>query len=67
MSDRILTVGGTVDEAAAYYTLFERACQVQLLVENTGLEKIVVSDKEAEYTQQSAIDPVRHFRHLIAY
>jgi hypothetical protein len=55
---RLLTVGGTVDEAAAYYTLFERACQVQLLVESTGLEKVIVDDQEAEYTQKAAIDPV---------
>lgn len=53
----ILTVGSTVDEAAALYTLFERACQVQILVESTGLEKLIVSDKEAEYTQKAAIDP----------
>jgi ribulose-5-phosphate 4-epimerase/fuculose-1-phosphate aldolase len=55
---RLLTVGSTVDEAAALYTLFERACQVQLLVESTGLEKIHVSDQEAEYTRKAAIDPV---------
>ncbi|KAG9786110.1 class II aldolase, partial [Aureobasidium melanogenum] len=53
----ILTVGGTVDEAAAYYTLFERACQIQLLIESTGLEKVIISDKEAEYTQKAGIDP----------
>ncbi|KAF7561390.1 hypothetical protein G7046_g2754 [Stylonectria norvegica] len=53
----ILTVGGTVDEAAAYYTLFERACQVQILVESTGLEKVIINDEEAEFTQKAAIDP----------
>lgn len=52
-------MGGTVDEAAAYFTLFERACQVQILVESTGLEKVFISDEEAEYTQKAAIDPVR--------
>ncbi|OKL56161.1 hypothetical protein UA08_08449 [Talaromyces atroroseus] len=40
-----------------YYTLFERACQVQLLVESTGLEKVIIGDEEAEYTQKAAIDP----------
>ncbi|XXH01236.1 hypothetical protein Hte_007590 [Hypoxylon texense] len=53
----LLTVGSTVDEAAALYTLFERACQVQILAESTGLEKVLVSDEEAEYTRKAAIDP----------
>lgn len=58
MLGRLLTVGSTVDEAAALYTLFERACQVQILAESTGLEKVFVSDEEAEYTRKAAIDPV---------
>lgn len=46
----LLTVGGTVDEAAYLFTLMERSCEVQLLVEAAGCEKRIVDDKDAEYT-----------------
>ncbi|OCK85059.1 arad-like aldolase/epimerase [Lepidopterella palustris CBS 459.81] len=56
----LLTVGGTVDEAAYLYTLMERSCEVQLMVEAAaanGIPKILVGDKEAEYTFRMSSDP----------
>jgi ribulose-5-phosphate 4-epimerase/fuculose-1-phosphate aldolase len=54
----ILTAGGTVDEAAYLYTLMERSCEVQLLVEATGLPKKYVGEKEAEFTAKVNADAV---------
>ncbi|KAH6981679.1 class II aldolase/adducin N-terminal [Ilyonectria sp. MPI-CAGE-AT-0026] len=53
----LLTTGGTVDEAAYLYTLMERSCEVQLLVEATGLEKKFIGEKEAEFTARVNADP----------
>ncbi|KAI0140360.1 class II aldolase and Adducin N-terminal domain protein [Pestalotiopsis sp. NC0098] len=53
----ILTAGGTVDEAAYLYTLMERSCEVQLLVEAAGLEKKFIRDESAEYTAKVNADP----------
>ncbi|KAK7414254.1 hypothetical protein QQX98_006851 [Neonectria punicea] len=53
----LLTTGGTVDEAAYLYTLMERSCEVQLLVEATGLEKRLIGEKEAEFTAKVNADP----------
>ncbi|KAF2011179.1 arad-like aldolase/epimerase [Aaosphaeria arxii CBS 175.79] len=56
----LLTVGGTVDEAAYLYTLMERSAEVQLMVEAAaanGLKKIIVDDEAAEYTFRMASDP----------
>ncbi|KAF2816203.1 class II aldolase/adducin domain-containing protein [Mytilinidion resinicola] len=56
----LLTVGGTVDEAAYLYTLMERSCEIQLMVEAAaanGLKKILVDDEAAEYTFRMASDP----------
>ncbi|KAF2799685.1 class II aldolase/adducin domain-containing protein [Melanomma pulvis-pyrius CBS 109.77] len=56
----LLTVGGTVDEAAYLYTLMERSCEVQLMVEAAaanGLPKILVDDEAAAYTFKMASDP----------
>ncbi|KIX01043.1 uncharacterized protein Z518_10109 [Rhinocladiella mackenziei CBS 650.93] len=38
----LLTCGRTVDEAADLFNLMERACEVQLLVEATGMEKTLI-------------------------
>ncbi|KKA30067.1 hypothetical protein TD95_003572 [Thielaviopsis punctulata] len=49
----LLTVGGTVDEAAYLFTLFEKSCQIQLLVEAaaaSGIKKQYISDDVAQYT-----------------
>lgn len=56
----LLTVGGTVDEAAYLYTLMERSCEVQLMVEAAaaaGLRKVLVDDEAAAYTFKMASDP----------
>ncbi|KAF5639077.1 class II Aldolase and Adducin domain protein [Fusarium sp. NRRL 52700] len=53
----ILTCGVTVDEAAYLFTLVERSCEIQLLVEGCGLPKKYVQDKEAEYTAKFYQDP----------
>jgi len=56
----LLTVGGTVDEAAYLFTLMERSCEVQLMVEAAaanGLEKVLVDEEAAAYTFKMASDP----------
>lgn len=56
----LLIVGSTVDEAAFLYTLMERSCEVQLMVdaaEKKGLEKTLVGNEAAEYTFRMASDP----------
>ncbi|KAJ9620520.1 hypothetical protein H2203_007726 [Taxawa tesnikishii (nom. ined.)] len=55
----LLTVGGTVDEAAYLYTLMERSCEVQLMVEAAaanGIPKVFVDDESAEYTFRMGSD-----------
>lgn len=56
----ILTAGGTVDEAAYLFTLLERTCEVQLLVDSAGLKlkKASVPKEEAQYTYKYNADPV---------
>jgi ribulose-5-phosphate 4-epimerase/fuculose-1-phosphate aldolase len=54
----LITVGETVDEAAYLYTLLEKSCRVQLMVEATGLPKVIVPDDEAMDTFQVASQPV---------
>ncbi|KAK1807584.1 hypothetical protein LTR12_018070 [Friedmanniomyces endolithicus] len=56
----LLTVGSTVDEAAYLYTLMERSCEVQLLVEAAaanGVAKVYVPEESARYTFEMASDP----------
>ncbi|KAB8275403.1 class II aldolase/adducin N-terminal [Aspergillus minisclerotigenes] len=53
----ILTTGATVDEAAYLFTLMERSCEIQLMVEGTSLPKKLVGPKEAEYTAKVNQDP----------
>ncbi|KAJ5161817.1 hypothetical protein N7492_007209 [Penicillium capsulatum] len=53
----LLTTGGTVDEAAYLFTLMERSCEVQLMVESTGLPKNIIGEKEAEFTAKVNADP----------
>ncbi|KAF2143349.1 uncharacterized protein K452DRAFT_247843 [Aplosporella prunicola CBS 121167] len=57
----LLTVGGTVDEAAYLHTLMERSCEVQLMVEAAAaggnVEKVLVEDEAAEYTFRMGSDP----------
>lgn len=56
----LLTVGSTVDEAAYLYTLMERSCEVQLMVEAAaanGIPKVYVDDEAASYTYEMSSDP----------
>jgi len=59
-SHRILTCGGTVDEAIAYFIALERACQNQILAESAaanGIAKRYVGGEEAEFTCKSLTRP----------
>lgn len=47
----LLTVGTTVDLAAYLFTLMERSCEVQLLVDSSPNKKIQIGDQEAAYTE----------------
>ncbi|TVY45473.1 Meiotically up-regulated protein 14 protein [Lachnellula occidentalis] len=59
----LLTCGGTVAEAAAFFIALERACQTQLLVEaaiapdGSQLKKEYVNDEEARYTKDGTGTP----------
>ncbi|KAH7324157.1 class II aldolase and Adducin N-terminal domain protein [Stachybotrys elegans] len=53
----LLTTGTTVDEAAYLFTCMERTCEVQIMAESTGLEKIIIGDDEAKYTAKMNADP----------
>jgi hypothetical protein len=61
MNHGLLTVGGTVDEAAYLFTLMERSCQIQLLTEGKGLMKNFVTEEEAAYNFKMASTPVSNF------
>lgn len=58
----LLTVGKTIDEAASLFTLMDRLCQIQLLVEaaegSNKVERKVISDEEAKYTYDTTSTPV---------
>lgn len=57
----LLTVGGTVDEAAYLFCLMEKSCEIQLLVDaasaGSGNPKILVSDEAAKFTFKAMSDP----------
>lgn len=54
----LLTVGNTVDEAAYLFTLMERSCEAQLMVDAIqGVEKHIIPDQEAAYTEHINADP----------
>ncbi|KAI1031920.1 hypothetical protein LB504_000331 [Fusarium proliferatum] len=53
----LLTAGKTVDEAAYLFSLMERTCEIQLLVESAGLPRQIIGDEEAEYTYRYNADP----------
>lgn len=59
-SHGILTAGGTVAEAAAFFIALERACQNQLLVDAAmanGQPKKIVSPEAAKYTKDTTGSP----------
>jgi len=61
----LLTCGGTVAEAVAFFIALERACQAQLLVDTAiagaggggRLQKTLVGDAEAQYTKEGTGTP----------
>lgn len=56
----LLTVGGTVDEAAYLFTLLEKSCQVQLNAQMAllpGESLKVIGDEEAAYCEHQDGDP----------
>ncbi|KAJ0270972.1 hypothetical protein Brms1b_011608 [Colletotrichum noveboracense] len=63
----LLTCGGTIGEAAAFFIALERACQSQLLIESaiapgsngaaSVLKKTLVDDEEAQYTKDGTGTP----------
>lgn len=64
----LLTAGGTIAEAAAFFIALERACQAQILIEsaiapgsvggNAGiLQKSFVDDEAAAYTKKGTGSP----------
>ncbi|KGO76963.1 Class II aldolase/adducin N-terminal [Penicillium italicum] len=64
----LLTAGGTVAEAAAFFIALERACQTQILVESStapgsigasegNLKKTFVDDEVALYTKKGTGTP----------
>ncbi|KAM5445260.1 hypothetical protein MaudCBS49596_007683 [Microsporum audouinii] len=60
MNHGLLSVGGTVDEAAYLFGVLERSCQAQLLAEAAaanGVEKVFISDEQAAYNFGVESDP----------
>lgn len=60
----ILTCGGTVGEAVAFFIALERACQAQLLVEAAaanGIQKQYIGQQEAAYTKEQSGTPAVMF------
>ncbi|GAV30443.1 hypothetical protein PMKS-003957 [Pichia membranifaciens] len=56
----LLTVGETVDEAAYLFTLLERTCKIQMMVnaaENDFYKKQLIGNDEAAYTNFISADP----------
>lgn len=64
----ILTTGGTIGEAVAYFIALERACQTQLLVDAAaacGRQKRLVSDEAAEYTKRTTGSPAAMYMQFV--
>lgn len=57
----LLTVGGSVDEAAFWFISLDKTCHAQLLADaasaGTGHEKKLISDEEAEFSYQQVGTP----------
>lgn len=55
----LLTVGETVDEAGFLFGLLDRSCRVQLELAKSGIEPVVIGDREAEFNFRMESRPVR--------
>ncbi|KAF9893670.1 hypothetical protein FE257_009838 [Aspergillus nanangensis] len=56
----LLTVGGTVDEAAYLFLMMEKSCQIQLAVDAAaacGRKKVYIDDEAARYTFEKTSEP----------
>ena len=51
----LLTVGGTVEEAAFWFITMERSCQAQLMAEATGIPIQTISDEVARKTRDNEV------------
>ena len=57
----LLTVGGTLDEAAYLFLLMEKSCLVQLAADAAvaaGRKKVYIDDEAARFTFENTSDPV---------
>lgn len=57
----LLTVGGTVDEAAYLFMLMEKSCQIQLAADAataSGRKKVYIDAEAAKYTFDNTSHPV---------
>ncbi|KAJ5558725.1 Class II aldolase/adducin N-terminal, partial [Penicillium sp. DV-2018c] len=66
----LLTVGGTVDEAAYLFLLMEKSCQIQLAADAaaaTGRKKLYMDDAAAKFTYDSTSDPESLFAEFQVY
>ncbi|KAJ6033882.1 Class II aldolase/adducin N-terminal [Penicillium canescens] len=57
----LLTVGGTVDEAAYLFLLIEKSCKIQLAADaasSTSREKMYIDDEAARFIYENTSDPV---------
>jgi len=64
----LLTCGGTVAEAAAFFIALERSCQTQLLAEAAaanGVAKKYIAHQEAEYTKEGTGTPAVMFMQFL--
>src|SRR3546814_9725059 len=48
----LLTVGGSVDEAAWWYISMERSCEVQLMAEAVGTPVLIDEERSEEHTSE---------------
>lgn len=70
MNHGLLTVGGTVDEAAFLFGSMERSCQVQLRAEAAAansIDKVIISDEDAAYNFKIESDPTVLYAEFQAY
>ncbi|KAJ5398573.1 hypothetical protein N7465_009062 [Penicillium sp. CMV-2018d] len=66
----LLTVGGTVDEAAYLFLLMEKSCMIQLAADAaaaSGREKLYIDDEAARFTYENTSDPESLFAEFQGY
>ncbi|KAJ5342078.1 Class II aldolase/adducin N-terminal [Penicillium brevicompactum] len=66
----LLTVGGTVDEAAYLFLLMEKSCKVQLAADAaaaSGRKKMHIDDEAARFTYENTSDPESLFAEFQGY